>query len=260
MSIRVQNWVWEHSETTGNDRLVLLAIADEADDDGTNAYPSIERLASKVRVNRATILRSITRLEDLGELAVTRPEKYGRGRFNVYAVRMGRPPETSQTATIPFEHGEPREATKNGSERSQKGAETSRQVRPDPKTHRPQELQEPLGPVDVVMAAWRESTGKTRAVLDGKRQGLIERALKVLPLEDVVDATRGWKHSPFHRGENDRKIVYNELDLLLRDAGKIEQFRDWERGINRPTTKARPQPVGTTVDEDRTGQSGRIDL
>jgi hypothetical protein len=31
---------------------------------------------------------------------------------------------------------------------------------------------------------------------------------------------------PFNRGENDRRTVYNDLGLLLRDAEHIEKFRD----------------------------------
>lgn len=34
-------WVWDQSTTAGNERLVLLAIADTADDHGGNAWPSI---------------------------------------------------------------------------------------------------------------------------------------------------------------------------------------------------------------------------
>lgn len=84
-------------------------------------------------------------------------------------------------------------------------------------------------PAAQVFAAWQEATGKHRAKLDDKRRRIITRALKDFPLDDVLDAARGWRHSPHHRGENERHTVYNELDLLLRDAAHIEQFRDLER-------------------------------
>jgi hypothetical protein len=32
-------WVWQHSRADGNVRLVLLAIADSANDDGLDAWP-----------------------------------------------------------------------------------------------------------------------------------------------------------------------------------------------------------------------------
>lgn len=98
----------------------------------------------------------------------------------------------------------------------------------------------PKGDVVVVFEAWKQATGHTRSVLDGKRRRVIVNALKTYPLEDVVDAVRGWKHSPHHRGQNERRTVYNELDLLLRDAARIEQFRDLERGQRRPSTPSVP--------------------
>lgn len=88
--------------------------------------------------------------------------------------------------------------------------------------------QAPPDPVVVVFDAWRESTGKHRAQLDSKRRKVIREALKAYPLEDVLAAVRGWRHSAHHRGENRQRTVYNDLGLLLRDAPHIEMFRDLE--------------------------------
>jgi len=65
-------WVWTHSQSGGADRLVLLAIADNADDDGGNAWPSIDTLAGKANVSSRTVQRCIDRLVGLGELRVER--------------------------------------------------------------------------------------------------------------------------------------------------------------------------------------------
>lgn len=81
-----------------------------------------------------------------------------------------------------------------------------------------------------VFETWIEAAGKTnRTVLDDKRRRLIRRALEHYPLDDVLDAVRGWKRSPHHRGENSTSTVYNDLGLLLRDGEHIERFRDLER-------------------------------
>lgn len=85
-------WVFMHSPATGNDRLVLLAIADEADDEGLNARPGVRRIAAKSRAHVSTASRCTARLEAGGELLVLRPETRGRGRYNRYAVVMGRDP------------------------------------------------------------------------------------------------------------------------------------------------------------------------
>ncbi len=96
--------------------------------------------------------------------------------------------------------------------------------------------------VHVVFDAWREATGKRKAQLDSKRRRRIELALREYPLDDVVDAVKGWRHSPFHAGRNDRAKAYNELDLLLRDAAHIEQFRDLERRLEEPTRAPTREP------------------
>lgn len=58
--------VWDSTEAKGTDRLVLLAIADSADDDGSNAWPSVARLAHKAQVSERTVQRAIRSLEAMG--------------------------------------------------------------------------------------------------------------------------------------------------------------------------------------------------
>jgi hypothetical protein len=80
------NWVWESSNTVGTDRLVLLAIADRASDEGMDAWPSIGTLARKTRLHDRTVQRCIRNIEALGELEVRK--KDGAHGTNVYVVRM----------------------------------------------------------------------------------------------------------------------------------------------------------------------------
>ena len=68
-------WVFMHSPATGNDRLVLLAIADEADDEGLNARPGVRRIADKSRADVSTAIRCTARLEAGGELLVLSPSR-----------------------------------------------------------------------------------------------------------------------------------------------------------------------------------------
>lgn len=91
--------------------------------------------------------------------------------------------------------------------------------------------------VQQVFDEWITSTGKTnRTVLDDKRRRTIRKALKSYPLDDVLDAVRGWKLSPHHRGDNATATVYNDLGLLLRDGEHIERFRDLQRGARSLST------------------------
>lgn len=116
-------------------------------------------------------------------------------------------------------------------------------------------------PVQQVFVAWQAATGKARAVLDGKRRTKITNALKRFPVDDLVDAVRGWKHSAFHCGQNEHGTIHNDLDLLLRDAKHVEQFRDWERDINRPAARTGPAAFAAGVERARARQaSGRPNL
>lgn len=85
--------------------------------------------------------------------------------------------------------------------------------------------------VEYVFAAWVESTGRSRVRLDDRRRKLIRIALRDYPMEDVLAAVDGWRHSAHHRGENDRATVYNDLSLLLRNGETIERFRDYSLGV-----------------------------
>lgn len=92
-----------------------------------------------------------------------------------------------------------------------------------------------------VFDAWVEATGKNpnQVKFSDERRRLVNARLKDWPLTDLIDAVRGWRHSPHHRGENDRSTVYNDLELLLRNAKNIEMFRDLERQAH---GQAKPKP------------------
>lgn len=87
MSVRVQAWVWEHSQAEGMTRLVLLAIADSAEDDGSDAWPSFETLTKKCHCSESTVRRAIRRLEELGELEFQRV-RHANGQLWRYSFRV----------------------------------------------------------------------------------------------------------------------------------------------------------------------------
>lgn len=69
MSVKAMTWVFYHARCTGNARVVLLAIADHADDDGRGARPSIATLALKAGISDRTVQRVLEKLRDhYGEL------------------------------------------------------------------------------------------------------------------------------------------------------------------------------------------------
>ena len=81
MSGLLMGMVWNY-HVTGNERDVLLAMADHAHDDGSSCYPSVPRLAWKIGISERTIQRIIAKmvagevLELVGEASYHRPREY----------------------------------------------------------------------------------------------------------------------------------------------------------------------------------------
>ena len=65
MSIKVSDWAWTVDGLDAGAKLVLLALADHADDTGL-CWPSLERLAERTGRNRSTVQRSLRALVGLG--------------------------------------------------------------------------------------------------------------------------------------------------------------------------------------------------
>lgn len=85
MSLDALNAVWKHSEQSGAQLLLLLAIADNANDDGF-AFPSYKHLAAKSRMSKRTVQRAVSKLLDTDELSLNSSGTWGSS--NVYAVNL----------------------------------------------------------------------------------------------------------------------------------------------------------------------------
>lgn len=92
MSIKVLSHVWEHSQLSGTELLMLLAIADNADDDGICWY-SVKSLAAKARVSPRQAKRLINQIEESGELVVKR--YLGRQKTATYVITLPGLPQCS---------------------------------------------------------------------------------------------------------------------------------------------------------------------
>lgn len=86
MSVRTMARVWADSKHAGSELLMLLAIADFADDDG-NAYPAVPTLAAKCRTTPRHANRLLSALRASGELEVRINE--GPRGTNRYRVMFG---------------------------------------------------------------------------------------------------------------------------------------------------------------------------
>lgn len=132
MSVKVTSWVWEHSRSRGAQRLVLLCIADHANDDGLEAFPSLARLARKTGMTERGVQKAIQSLIALGELQVTMGG--GRGRSNRYRVLMQTPND------VPPLDGNPEQETVNQKHRTtftESGSTNTATRNPEPSSLEP---------------------------------------------------------------------------------------------------------------------------
>ncbi len=83
--------------------------------------------------------------------------------------------------------------------------------------------------VERVFAHWQTEFGKHKAVLDGKRRKIISQALKGYDEATLCAAISGYKFSPFHMGKNENGTVYNDIGLILRNAGQIDKGLEFAR-------------------------------
>lgn len=89
MSLKAMVWVWEQQGLAAPTKLVLLALADNSDDQGV-CWPGSRYIAEKTGLSRATIWRHIKLLEERG--LVRREERYnpedGQQIANRYVLNL----------------------------------------------------------------------------------------------------------------------------------------------------------------------------
>jgi hypothetical protein len=93
MSIAVMTSVWEHSKQRGGSLLILLALADHANDEGL-CWPGLERLAKKSRMSVRQVQRCLEALREAGEIAVeSQAGPHGTNQYTVVLAgdKMSRP-------------------------------------------------------------------------------------------------------------------------------------------------------------------------
>ena len=89
MSLDAQDWVWQHSESKGTARLVLLAIADKANGEDCSAYAGTTMLVRRTRAARSSVVVAVDKLIESGELAVVEGRKGPKGE-RVYRLPKAR--------------------------------------------------------------------------------------------------------------------------------------------------------------------------
>ena len=78
---------------------------------------------------------------------------------------------------------------------------------------------------DRVFRYWQEVMSHPKAKLDRKRrQKIRDRLADGYSTDDLMQAIDGCKRSPHHMGDNDRGTVYDDIELICRDAPHVDKF------------------------------------
>jgi len=101
MSIRLMSVVWDLDLPSG-EKLVLLSLADQANDEGRQCWPSVETIMRRSGQGERTVRRAIAVLEEKGHL--TRHHRTGTStQYHVHPCQIGTPvkaaplPNTTET-------------------------------------------------------------------------------------------------------------------------------------------------------------------
>jgi hypothetical protein len=86
VSIKVMTFVWEAFPGSGGELIVLLAMADYADDEGGNIYPSVPTLAKKSRMSDRGVQKVLRGLQDVGWIELVAEAENEKSRAREYRI------------------------------------------------------------------------------------------------------------------------------------------------------------------------------
>ena len=217
----VPEWLIVAPISHGAVRLYAL-LARYADYTTGEAFPSRTTLASRLRITTDPIDRFIKELTSIGALEVVKRHNGSTWQSNLYILRRLEPSRIDEASSRISEATPSSDITARG----------SREIKALTRTIKQELIKQELSDVELVFERWLISTSKdpARTKLDTKRLKVIQWALSNYSLDDVLDAVNGWKKSAFHSGDNSQRKVYNDVTLILRNAERLEFFRDCERG------------------------------
>lgn len=117
MSVKVKALAWDAALQSSSRKLVMLKMADHADEHGCHVFPSVDSIANQTHLNARTVQRVLQAFLDEGLIAVTRPGG-GRRRATEYAINvrrlfdLGRPQKGDTVSPFDSETGEKRHPEK----------------------------------------------------------------------------------------------------------------------------------------------------
>ena len=180
MSIRLMSDVWRLDLPTV-EKMVLLVIADHANDEGTQAYPSQATIAAKASISIRTVQRAVNTLCAQGYI---RMFKHAGGSAD---CREDRRPHLYQI-NLNALRGDTVTRRTSDADGATITTSTGRQSRP--MNHPLEPSLKPSIHFDMFWSAYPRKVGKQAA------QKAFIKALKIAPVEDIVAGARRYAQDP----------------------------------------------------------------
>lgn len=114
--------------------------------------------------------------------------------------------------------------------------------------------------VQTIFSYWQKVMASPKSALDQNRKGLISKALINYSPADICKAIRGCSKTPYNMGKNDKNTKYNGLDLILRNANKIDYFinldevtaKNNQETMSEHNARVTAEFLGLSQDDDNT--------
>ncbi|MFD8948968.1 hypothetical protein ACFV0B_08965 [Streptomyces xanthophaeus] len=261
MTLNAQAWVWDHSRSRGNVRVLMLALADATTDDTATVRMGTTEMVRRVNVHKTTVLAAVDAALESGELEVEQPAAGSRATTYRIPGAVGYSRATgreSRPQPVPGQRSE--SPTTNGywSENPTTTAPaTGRESRPVAE--------------DPEQGLWSENTTSTgrkslphHSPIDGVNEGVREGAPTATPPEfarELVDKISAaevypqWNLTPGEWFQVDSMLQRSGADMLAAVAVKAASKRDVShaRYFLRAWLNLPPLPAAGTVPPPRTG-------
>jgi biotin operon repressor len=249
-------------------KLVLLKLADNANDQG-ECFPSYQHIADQCEMGRSTVKGHIKALADAGYLVIKERKRTGYQSSNSYKLTLdegqklerNKPNRPGKSKGSTADRGQPLSSDVSAADRDVSAADRLNGSAADHRTsHSFESVSEsvnepehvPSDDVTELFDFWKTQMGKTdKAVLTDKRRRQIWKALKDYSLDLLKQAVIGCTLSPYHMGQNDAGKRYDDIELIVRDAKRVEQFTGYfeQKPKNVSLYSDRPRPKHTGLDQ-----------
>jgi hypothetical protein len=182
----------------------------------------LDRWAEKTGIGREVIRSRIKLFENDGMITRSKHPK-----ISIISITNWQDYQVGNTLTTPTEHPQNMHRTRTEHQYN-KGNNINKVNNRDNKDMSASQAKanENDSRVTEIFRHWQKVMGKdSRAKLTQKRKSKISARLKDgFTVQEICRAISGCANSAYHMGQNDSGTIYDDLELICRDDGKLRQF------------------------------------